>query len=199
MVCARPFFSGSPRLRALQRLHLALLVAAQHQRVLGRFHVQPHDVFKLLSELRIARDLEAAHDVWLQAVGLPMAHDGAGADAQDLTHLARAPVRGRLGCRLRGQLHHLGHIHLHRWCAARQIALDARDPRLKESLAPASHLHAPDCQLLGDLIVLQARGRQQEDLCALRQAHTGAFGARQPRQLGLLLVCQLNRRGELAP
>ena len=103
-----------PRLRALQRLHLALLVAAQHQRVLGRCHVQPHDVFKLLSELRIARDLEAAHDVWLQAVGLPMAHDGAGADAQELTHLARAPVRGRVGCRLRGQLHQLGHIHFHR-------------------------------------------------------------------------------------
>ena len=74
MVCARPFFSGSPRLRARQRLHLALLVAAQHQRVLGRFQVHPHDVFKLLSELRIARDLEASHDVWLQAVGLPMAH-----------------------------------------------------------------------------------------------------------------------------
>ena len=58
-----------PRLRSVQRLHLALLVAAQHQRVFGRRHVQAHDVFELLDELGIARDFEAAHQVRLQAVG----------------------------------------------------------------------------------------------------------------------------------
>ena len=91
------------RLRTVQRLHLALLVAAQHQRVLGRGDVQAHDVFELLDELRVARDLEATHQVRLQAVGLPVAHHGAGADLKHRSHLACAPVRGSCGRALRGQ------------------------------------------------------------------------------------------------
>jgi hypothetical protein len=55
-------------LRAIQHPHLALLVAAQHEGVLGRGHVEGHDVLELVDELRVARDLESAHDVWLQAV-----------------------------------------------------------------------------------------------------------------------------------
>ena len=58
-----------PALGAVQGLHLALLVAAPHQRVFGRRHVQAHDVFELLDELWIARDLEASDDVRLQAMG----------------------------------------------------------------------------------------------------------------------------------
>ena len=75
MVAGTPLLQRQPGLCAVQRLHLALLVAAQHQRMLGRGHVQPHDVFELLDELRVTRDLEAAHDVRLQAVGLPVPHD----------------------------------------------------------------------------------------------------------------------------
>jgi predicted ABC-type sugar transport system permease subunit len=44
-------------LSALQRLHLALLVAAQHQRVFGRRHVQAHDVLELLDEPEVTRNL----------------------------------------------------------------------------------------------------------------------------------------------
>jgi hypothetical protein len=85
------------RLRAIQRLDLALLVAAQHDGVLWRGHVQVDDVFEFLDEQRIARDLEAAHQVRLQAIGLPMAHHRTGTDLQDSSHLARAPVCGGLG------------------------------------------------------------------------------------------------------
>ena len=46
------------RLRALQRLALALLVDAKHQRVLRRAHVQADDVAKLLDEERIGGELE---------------------------------------------------------------------------------------------------------------------------------------------
>jgi hypothetical protein len=63
------------RLRAIGRLHLALLVAAQHQRVLGRRHVQAHDVFELLDKQRIARDLEAVNEMRLQAIGAPVPRD----------------------------------------------------------------------------------------------------------------------------
>jgi transposase len=58
-LCA-PLLQRQPGLRAVQRLHLALLVTAQHQRVLGRRQVQAHDVFELLDELGVARDLSAA-------------------------------------------------------------------------------------------------------------------------------------------
>jgi hypothetical protein len=63
------------RLRAIGRLHLALLVASQHQRVLGRRHVQAHDVFELLDKQRIARDLEAVNEMRLQAIGAPVPRD----------------------------------------------------------------------------------------------------------------------------
>ncbi len=86
-----------PALRAVQRLHLTLLVAAQHQGVLGRRHVQTHDVFELLDELRIARHLEAAHDVRLQPVRLPMSPHGAGSNTPLGGQRARAPVGGRRG------------------------------------------------------------------------------------------------------
>ena len=190
-----PLFQRQPRLGAVQRLHLALLVTAQHQRTLGRRDVQAHDVFELFSELRIARDLEAAHKVRLEAMRVPMAHDGAGTDAQNFAHLARAPVRGRLGRGLRGQIHQLGHVHLHRRRTARQIALNAWQSRLQIPLAPARGLHPPDAQLLGDVLVLPALRRQQHDLRALGQSDAGTFGACESAQFALLFVRQRNRRG----
>ena len=102
------------RLRAGQRLRLALLVAAQHQGVHGRGHVQAHGAFESVDEPRVTRDLEASSDVRPQAMGLPVPHDDAGADAQFGGRLARAPVRGRRRLALRGRFDRPLHIHLHR-------------------------------------------------------------------------------------
>ena len=64
--------------------------------------VGAHDVFQFLDELWVARDLEAAHDLRLQTVGLPVPHDGAGAYLQHcvqhcaifrVLQVARAPAR----------------------------------------------------------------------------------------------------------
>ena len=38
------FLQRQPRLSAIQRLHLALLIAAQHQRMLGRCEIESHDL-----------------------------------------------------------------------------------------------------------------------------------------------------------
>lgn len=46
--------SYAPGLRAVQRLDLALLIAAQHQRMLGRRHVQADDVFELFDKLTMS-------------------------------------------------------------------------------------------------------------------------------------------------
>ncbi len=92
-----------PGLRAIQCLHLDLLVAAQHQGMLRRRHIQTDDVFEFLDELRIARDLEGLDQVRLEAVGAPHLEHRRIGDAQLGGQLARAPVSGalRLGLRRR--------------------------------------------------------------------------------------------------
>ena len=60
MVPARPRFIGRPGCVRFERLDLALLVAAEHQGVLGRVQVQAHDVDQLVLEARVARELEGA-------------------------------------------------------------------------------------------------------------------------------------------
>ena len=155
----------------------------------------------LLDELRVARNLEAAHDVGLESVRLPMPHDGTGGHAQDSTHLARAPVRGGLGRGLRGQLHQPGHVHLHRRRPARQVAFNPLQSRLQITLAPARDLHAPDAKLLGDVLVLQALGGQQHDARTLRQSDAGALGTREVADLGAFLGLddRLQNRQRAAP
>jgi len=66
---------------------------------------------------------------------------------------------------------------------------------LQVAFTPPRNLHAPDAKLLGDVFVLKTLSRQQHDVPALRQPDADALGSRQPRQFLLLLIRQLNRRG----
>ena len=70
---------------------LALLIAAQHQGMLGWRQVQAHDVFEFLDELGIARNLQATHDVGLQAVLSPNPMHHGVADPEHLGQTAGAP------------------------------------------------------------------------------------------------------------
>ena len=65
------FFHGQARLRAIQRLNLALLVHANHHRLLGRIQVKAHHVGQLLQKPRVARQLEALHPVRFYMVAPP--------------------------------------------------------------------------------------------------------------------------------
>jgi hypothetical protein len=49
---------GQQGLAALERLHLAFLVDAQDQRLVGRVEVEPHHIAQLLDEERVGRQLE---------------------------------------------------------------------------------------------------------------------------------------------
>ena len=60
--------SAADRLRAVQRLDLALLVHAQHQRLVRRVQVQADHVAQLLDELLVAAELEGLGQVGLEAV-----------------------------------------------------------------------------------------------------------------------------------
>ena len=82
------------RLRAVESLDLALLVHAQHHRLLRRVQVQPHDVGQLLDERRVGRQLERLDAVELQAVRVPDALDGRWAHAGRLGHRTTTPLCG---------------------------------------------------------------------------------------------------------
>jgi hypothetical protein len=68
---AFPGLERQARLRAVERLDLALLVDRDDHHVLGRVHVEADDVLDLLGELRIVGALEGANAMRLQPVRLP--------------------------------------------------------------------------------------------------------------------------------
>ena len=60
-------FQRQPRLGAVERLDLALLVDRQHDGVRGRIDVEPDDVAQLVDELWVVGELELAHAMRLQS------------------------------------------------------------------------------------------------------------------------------------
>jgi hypothetical protein len=57
---AASLFQGEARLRAIERLNLALFICAKDDRVFRRVQVQPNDGIELFGEFRIVADLEGA-------------------------------------------------------------------------------------------------------------------------------------------
>ena len=108
---------------AIERLDLALLVDAEHNRSFRRIEVKPDNIGDFLLELRVIRDLEALDEMRLQAGLRPDAPDTRRADAYRLGHRRTAPVR-RIGRLLGGRLGQNGKFH----CVAQRG--DARGPCL---------------------------------------------------------------------
>ena len=97
-------FQGQTRLRAVERLDLALLIDGKHQGLLRRIDVKADDVLDLRDEVGIVGDLEAAHEMRLEAVFGPDALHARMADAHFFRHRSHAPVRGIGGTLLHGLL-----------------------------------------------------------------------------------------------
>ena len=160
--------------RALQRLSLAPLVHAQHQRLVGRAEVQPDNMPHLLDEQRSLRQLERARAVRLQREGLPDARHSCLAEATPLRQRARALVRRVDGQRLQRRrqrlLHHrvgnlprglrLGFVEqartstvnnpllptAHRWT---RYAFAGGDRAIGQTLTTRQHEPRAGCQSLG--------------------------------------------------
>ena len=79
----------------------------EHDGVVGRVHIEAHDVDQLVLELRIARDLERLDQVGLEPPGLPLPLDRGPRETAVLRHRAVRPVRGIRGRRGAGVLDHL--------------------------------------------------------------------------------------------
>ena len=82
------------RLGAIERLHLAFLVDAQNQGVIGRAHVEPDDIAHLVDDQWIGGQLEGLGAVRLQAERPPDALNTRGRDTSLTCHRPRAPMRG---------------------------------------------------------------------------------------------------------
>jgi hypothetical protein len=89
----QPDLHGQDRGAAIQRLNLALLINAQHQRALGWIEIQTDDVTDLVDEQRVLRQLERLDAMRLQREGPPHARDRGLAHAGRFGHRPRAPVR----------------------------------------------------------------------------------------------------------
>ena len=87
-----PRFHRQKRLGPVQRLHLALLVDAQDNRVLWWIHVKAHDIADFLDKQRIFRELEGLGAMWLKPEGTPDAANRRLAHARGFGHAACAPV-----------------------------------------------------------------------------------------------------------
>ena len=79
-------------LGAVERLDLALFVDRQHHRVRRRIDIEADDVAQLGDKLAIARQLELAHAVRLEPVGVPDPLHRADADPDLLGHHPGRPM-----------------------------------------------------------------------------------------------------------
>lgn len=86
-------------LAAVEGLDLALLIARQHQRMLGRAQIQAHHIDQLLGKLRIVRDFECRDQMRLQAIVTPHTTNRVLADSDSCGHRTHRPLR-----RIRRQL-----------------------------------------------------------------------------------------------
>lgn len=81
-------------LGSLQRLHLAFLIYAQHQRIVGRVQIQPDDIAQLFNKERIGGQLEALGPVRLDTEQSQITMDATFGDACLRPHRPHAPMRG---------------------------------------------------------------------------------------------------------
>jgi len=127
-------------------------------------------VLDLGGEGGIARALERAQPVRLEAVSVPDPLHGAQRDPDRAGHGPAGPVRD-LARRLRaGQRQHLGdRLGRMGWCPGRTrlVAQQTLDARLGVAPLPAPHGRTADARSPGDVLDTQALGREQDDAGAL--------------------------------
>ena len=103
--------------------------------MLGWIQVLAHHVQQLVLKALIARELEAAAQVWLEAVALPNAADGRGAQALMLGQRAGAPVGDVDGLVTQRGMHD-PRLHLGRERGGATRCAERIDASVQEALAP---------------------------------------------------------------
>ena len=94
-------------LGTVEGLDLGLFVHAEHDRLVGRAHVQPDHVDELLLEAFVGRELESLYQVRLELSGGSDPLDCRCRDPDLFRHVPAAPVRLALGLGVLGEPHDL--------------------------------------------------------------------------------------------
>ena len=180
------------RLRAVQRLNLALLIHAEHQGVIGRVHIQAHDVAHLFDQLRVRRQLEGIGAMRLQSEGMPDPADGHPAQSGGLGQSARGPVRlpaRRAFQGLNDDLLDLGIAHLARRAGSRFV-VESFQAGFQKARAPLAHHAHRAAQLPRHRLIVQSLGAGQHHPCSSRQQRLAPRPMRQRLQPLTLFVGQ---------
>ena len=200
VVVGHPFNVAQPhgqhRLCAVQRLHLAFLIDAEHQCLIRRVEIQPHNVPDLLGEIRIRRELEVALAMRLDTKRRPHALHGHMRDTDGVGHAPRAPVRGvgrLLLQRLVDQRHHTLIADLARASRAAGI-VQPLDASLDEPPPPLPHSGPRNAKTCRHRLVAHPFSAGEHQLCPLDDAERVAARARQLRELLAFQRRELHRR-----
>ena len=161
---AAPLLHRQAGLRPVQRLNLALLVHAQHHRLVRRIQVHPHHVRQFLDKPLVLGQLECIDPMGLKTVRVPYPLHRGFADPLGFGHRTHGPLRGIPRCcvksRLDDGLYPVRRKSLRTRAVGRVLGQPHRS-KLLETFAPLDHRRAGGGQLGGDRVVRQTVCRQQ--------------------------------------
>src|SRR4029077_7764386 len=170
------FLHRQAGLGAIECLDLALLVHAQHQRLLRRVQIQPDDVRQLLGKQRIVGELERLDEVGFKAMCVPDPLHCGRAHALGFGHRPAAPMSLTRRCGLGGRPHYLLDLLRGDRSLAATAGLDLPQ-RLRtirtETLAPQDYCRARDPKFLCDRTVRNPVAAHQHDPCPRRHTLWG--------------------------
>ena len=148
-------FHRQAGLCAIKRLNLALFVDAEHQRVIGRVHIEANHILQLRDKIGIVRQLERLEQMRLQAVGMPDALHRRLADSAELGHAAAAPLRGLRWSALRpgNNLGCLGVRQRRETPPARTVVIKSLDTAFGKAPPPIDHGRTRGVEFPGQRVV----------------------------------------------
>ena len=159
------------RLRAIQGLHLRLLIHAENQRVVRRIQIEADDVDDFLGESRVVAHLECSQPMRFEVGGRPdFAHLMLG-DARMLRHQTEAPVRRFARDPFDGHPQDLfGDLggELTRLSGSRTV-VEAIDPVVEIAMTPLVDTIRTHAHHRGNVGHGDFAGREEEDARAVRE------------------------------
>ena len=184
-------------MRAVQGLHLALLIAGQNNGVFRRVQIQTDHILQLLDKLFVVGKFEGACQMRLQAMSPPDSPYRGLADAGCPGHQGPAPVRGVRRLPFDRLLHDPGPLPAAdrgNPSTAGSVLFDSPEAIFNETIAPTSGLLTSDVQLGGDLLIVQTPGGQQDNSRSFRQPDRHTAASAQSLQFLPHRNVQFNRR-----
>src|ERR1039458_10059567 len=184
------------RLRAFQRLNLALFIHAQNHSIFRWIQVQPYNIPYFLYKKWIGRELEMFLSVRLQSEGLPDAVYGRFRHARLFGDLPDTPVRAVFRFRLQRLANQLRHTLVtdRAWATWTQLIMQPRYILRQKSSPPLAHRRVGQSHLARNLHIRLSRSTQQNNLGPSDQIGRASCRERQAFKLLTLLRTQNQHR-----